>query len=372
MKSDDWKDEINERMNKSAIYKSLKAKCSAKDHKVLALVNEACEYSYHRTKTILKHMGEFTIHDSDHSFRVIYLMERLLGAKNIQHLSPPELMLLILSAFFHDMGMAPNEKEIITWKKTWDSNPIFKTKNEKEIFEKFNRFYFSKPDQQEIINDLTSRNQLSKADIIKSYLISEYIRSTHSDRVREIIHKDWNNKIIFRDCDLTVELANLCESHDDDALKLLDLDKSYLCAPNTYVCLPLIGVMLRLADILDFDSKRTPTILFSHLYVRHPVSLVEWNKHRAVEAWDISPDTIQFSAKCSHPAIQESINRFCDMIDHELSVCNNIIFQINDYNKGKNRKLVIKFPFKVDRKKLKPRRIYTINPSIYIGQQNLH
>ena len=82
---------------------------------------------------------------------------------------------------------------------------------------------------------------------------------------------------------------------------------------------------MRLADILDFDAKRTPPILYSHLYVRHPVSIKEWNKHRAIENWEINPELIQFSAKCTHPAIEASIHEFCDLIDHELSVCNNII-----------------------------------------------
>ena len=38
-------------------------------------------------------------------------MERLLTQENINELS--ELMLLILSAFFHDIGMAPHEKEVL-------------------------------------------------------------------------------------------------------------------------------------------------------------------------------------------------------------------------------------------------------------------
>ena len=79
--------------------------------------------------------------------------------------------------------------------------------------------------------------------------------------------KDWNGKILFRDADLTVEFAQICYSHNEDALTLLDLEKNYLCAENTFACLPLVGVILRLADILDFDAKRTPAILYSHLYV---------------------------------------------------------------------------------------------------------
>jgi len=55
-------------------------------------------------------MDEYTLHDDIHLFRVLYLMERLLTKEVIENLSVPERMLLILTAFFHDIGMAPDER----------------------------------------------------------------------------------------------------------------------------------------------------------------------------------------------------------------------------------------------------------------------
>lgn len=350
--ADDYKDEYLLRLQKSLIYQTLKANCSVKDTEVIALVDSMVSYAFQRTKTIIKHMGEFTLHDGDHLFRVLNLMEKLLTEQTIKNLSSPELMLLIMSAFFHDIGMSPDEKEVLTWKKVWDAEPEFQDETEKAIFEEFNRFYSARPEQQEIIERLINQGKNSNADTIKAYLITEFIRQNHANKAREIIEKDWNNKIVFRDADLTVEFAQICYSHNEDALALLDLDKNLLCGTNIVACLPLIAVILRLADVLDFDAKRTPAILYSHLYVRHPVSLKEWNKHRAVEAWEISPDLIQFSAKCTHPAIEASIHQFCNLIDHELSVCSNIITALNDFNKGKGRDIVTKFPFKVNREKI--------------------
>jgi len=349
--ADDYKDEYLPRLLKSSIYAKLKTKCAEIDSEVIALVDNVVSYSVQRTKTIIRHMGEFTLHDSDHLFRVLSLMEKLLPEHTINKLSAPELMLLILSAFFHDIGMSPDEKQVLTWKKVWDNNPEI-TDDEKNDFNAFYRFYIARPDQQEIVKDLLKRGKNTNAETIKAYLITEFIRQTHAERAREIIKKDWNNKICYRDTDLTVEFANICYSHNEDALTLLDLEKDYLCAENTVACLPLIGVILRLADILDFDGKRTPALLFSHLYVRESISLKEWNKHRSVEAWEISPDNIQFSAKCTHPAIEASIHQFCDLIDRELSVCNNIISNLNEYNKNKNRDILVRIPLKVNREKI--------------------
>lgn len=350
---DDYKDEFLLRLQKSLIYETLKAKCLEKDNEVITLIDSAVSYAFQRTKTIIKHMGEFTLHDGDHLFRVLNLMEKLLSEKTIKNLSSPELMLLVLSAFFHDIGMSPDEENVLAWKKVWDKNPEFANEEEQTIYNQFKRFYRARPDQNEIITRLIEQGKNTNADTLKSYLITEFIRQTHADRAREIIGRDWNGKILFRDTDLTVEFAQICFSHNEDALSLLDLDKNFLCGTGNYACLPLIGMILRLSDILDFDAKRTPPILFSHLYVRHPISLIEWGKHRAVEAWEISPDLIQFNAKCKHPAIEAAIHSFCDLIDHELSVCNNISSTLNEFNKSRGSDLTLKFPFKVNRDKIR-------------------
>lgn len=350
--NDDHKDEYLPRLKKNSIYKCLKKKSSEKDNETVSLVEEAVSYAHQRTKTIIKHMGEFTLHDSDHLFRVLNIMEKLVPEKTLANFSSPELMILILSAFFHDIGMAPNEKEIVAWKKVWDLEPEFENEAEKNTYDKFYRFYTARPDQKDIITQLLISGNHSGSDTQKAYLITEYIRKTHAERAREIISEDWNNKIIFRDVDLTVEFAQICYSHNEDALTLLDLDSKFLCGENIYACLPLLGIILRLADILDFDAKRTPPVLFSHLNVRHPVSIKEWNKHRTVEAWEISSDLIQFNAKCKHPAIEASIHEFCDIIDDELSICNNIVSTLKDSSHIKKRNIIIKFPFKVQRDKI--------------------
>ena len=366
---DDWKAETQERLLKSAIYRSLKGKCEndpAGNH-VLSLVDNATFFAYQKTKTILMHMGEFTLHDGDHLFRVLILMEKLLSPERIEELSIPELMLLVLSAFFHDIGMAADEKDVCAWKKVWDVSPSLSPEDEVE-YNKFCRFYLSKPDLNALLESYTSQGKNSDADLLKNYIISDYIRVTHADRARDIIASDWLEKIKYRDVDLTVEFAEICSSHNDDALSLLQLDRNYLCADGVYANFQLVAVILRLADILDFDAKRTPSMLFSHLFVRHPISIKEWNKHRAIESWSISEEKIQFHAKCEHPAIEASIHDFCDVIDGELSACNNIISSINDYDRSQGKKHLMHIPFKVDRTKIETKKTISGNP-LYLYQK---
>ena len=148
----------------------------------------------------------------------------------------------------------------------------------------------------------------------------------------------------------------------------MELDRSYLCGNGIYANLQLVAVILRLADILDFDAKRTPSVLFSHLFVRNPISIKEWNKHRAIESWSISEDLIQFHAKCKHPAIEASIHDFCDIIDSELSACNNIISSINNFDRIQGKNHLISIPFKVDRSKIETKKSISGKP-LYLYQK---
>lgn len=358
MSHDDWHAETQTRLLKSAIYLALKEKCKtdAAGHQVLELVDETTIYAYQKTKTILMHMGEFTLHDGDHLFRVLMLMEKLLSPEQIDDLNVPELMLLILSAFFHDIGMAPDEKDVLSWKKVWDVSPVFDGEVDEGEFNKFQRYYLAQPEKISKLEVFISLGNNSGADLVKNYLVSDYIRRTHAERAREILKKDWLERIVYRDTDLTVEFAGICFSHNEDPLSILDLDQNYLCGPEVYANLQLVAVILRLSDLLDFDAKRTPSILYSHLFVRHPISIIEWNKHRSVEAWAINHKLIQYHAKCNHPAVEASIHAFCDVIDNELSACNNIISSINDFSRSHGGNIDIKIPLKVDRSKIETKK----------------
>jgi molecular chaperone HtpG len=355
---DDWRSETQTRLSQSKLYQTLNGR---RDHdpgalSALQLVNDATFYAYQKTKTILRHMGEFTLHDGDHLFRVLSLMERLLTKEQVQELTTPELTLLVLSAFFHDIGMAAEERDVLSWRKTWDTVPTFAGDRDRSEYESFRRYCAARPEQTARVESFTQQGLQSESDTAKNYLVSDYIRATHAERARAVIKEDWLGKIRYRDTDLTVEFASICFSHNEDAVFVLDLDRKMLCGPDVYACLPLVASVLRLADILDFDAKRTPSVLFSHLFVRHPVSLSEWNKHRAIEAWSISPTTIQFHAKCAHPAIEHSIHAFCDLIDRELSTCNNIFSSLNDFHRSTGRPLNLTLPLRVDRSKIETRK----------------
>lgn len=324
------------------------------------IVTDACDLS----KTIIKYMPEYTLHDETHLFRVLTIMERLIPSVTLNKLSIPELMMLILCAFLHDVGMAPEERKIRAWKEDWENDEP----NEFEIEEhnKFSRFRNTFPRKLVEINKLRKSDEHAKANLIEDYIITEYIRTTHALRAREIIANNWADKIVYKDKNLTNELTQLCFSHGHDALTLLDLETNVLCGDDEYICMPFIGVILRLSDLLDFDAKRTPSVLFSHLSVRNPVSLREWQKNRSIQARVIRQDKIAYTAQCTHPAIEKTINVFCNLIDKELSDTNNVLSRISDDFRDDGGIYKILLPAKVDRRKIQPAINIKTNEPLYI------
>src|SRR6056297_638779 len=114
------------------------------------------------------------------------------------------------------------------------------------------------------------------------------------------------------------------------------------------VNLPFLAVILRLSDILDFDRDRTPEVLLKNIHFTSEVSLREWEKHRSVEGWSISPGCIRFTIRCSHPAYESAARIYMDWIDIELRACQEICrmqpMQANTYE--------LRLPTSVDRSRI--------------------
>lgn len=352
---DDWRSETKCRLEKSQIYNLLSNKCNSDPfgHQVLTQIDNNVYNAYHRTKTIIKNTSEYTLHDSEHLFRVLKIMENLIPVETLTNLSVPELMLLVLSAFYHDIGMAPSEFDVLAWKGDWASDEP--TQEESEEHNKFAKYLNAKPEYSSKIERLLAEGEIQSAVNIRDFIIAQYIRETHAKRSSEIIYDELND-LSYRDTNLCQELAILCNSHIDDPLSLLSLDSSFPCGQDIFICLPFIAVILRLSDILDFDSKRTPKVLFNHLAIRHPVSLAEWKKHRAINSSLVSYKAIAFVAKCEHPAIEAAIHEYCDIIDKELLACSTILGRLTDVIRSPFPSYYkISFPVKVERSKIGPK-----------------
>ena len=257
-----------------------------------------------------------------------------------------------------------DETHILAWKNQLsdiDSNEEL----EKER-ERFARFRLTYTHQLSDIERLLMEREYAKAQLLEDFIITEYIRTTHSMRAREIIATYWDGKIVYQDTDMTEDLASICFSHNEDYTYLLNMETIKVCGQDTYLCIPFVATILRLADIIDFDPKRTPFVLFSHLAVKNPVSLLEWKKHQSINAWTISSKKLIFSAQCEHPAIEAAILAFCNQIDEELRNGTVILSNLSDDGMDIDMEIYkIPLPPQVDRRKIQAKKNIITGKPIY-------
>lgn len=263
----------------------------------LDAVKSVCIFASDLTKTIRDVFPLYTLHDEQHIRNVTYHMMNLLGEQGKQEISRDELALLIMSAYCHDIGMSCSSKE----------------RKEILISDAYKRFC-----QESDIDDEDERFRV-------------YIRIHHASRTEDVLSfMDWPtilNGLIEEE-----DLIRVCRSHGEniESLRQLEFDA------KGKIDFRLCAVLLRLADILDFDATRAPLALYQYSFTRKETdsaefSEKEWRKHLSSVGFDTenATNTIKYSAYCSDPLIEKNIRNYLDWVEVELNGCGSILSNLS-------------------------------------------
>jgi hypothetical protein len=198
--------------------------------------------------------------------------------------------------------------------------------------------WYTPPDEKEaILNDFELENFQKKHPYafirikennneVPDDIAEWYFRSIHNMRMERIPDLFVGRTTIKR------ELTAICRSHGYDVKEILN-DDDITNFQKEIAGLVFCAVILRLADILDFDQTRAPAILFDFLklkesdkvrsreeYLKHGSSLGFVFPDQRIEGWKVL-----FSAKCDNIEIEHDIRQFLDIIDKELSECRKLL-----------------------------------------------
>jgi len=277
-------------------------------------------------------------------------MGLILGT-NLKHLNDIEIGLLILSAYYHDQGMLIDEASYSGILLT-DSFQIFRDNwiiehpNYSEIKNQIEQTFISTKEKEILQNSLS---QLDAA------ILTDFLRDNHGQFSYDYITKTFENERILtiNKVNLATYLGNICLSHSKSYEWILKEDRLHFDENiSTFkVNTIFLSVLLRLADILDFDSDRTPDVLFKSIHFTNNLSLIEWQKHRSVKGWEISKELLRFSMQFEHPVYEKTARTFIDWIDKELFEANTLMR--NSPLSVKNYKIEI--ADKVDRGRIGPK-----------------
>ena len=277
-------------------------------------------------KTVTAHMPLYTLHDERHILNIVGWMDWLL-ADAMDHITPLEAALCLLSAYTHDLGMALSSDEHT--KLMQGDDPTFQ------------RYRDRFPEQKRHIDALRAEGKIHGAQVIENHLVTSYLRETHADNKQAARMKSHLDAIVatakneslftYQTISFRRELGAISISHNQPVEWLRAKLGGNVTATigQQPVNFAFVSLVLRLADIMDFDSSRTPAILFHHLGLeRHinefdllnkEISQREWRKHMAITGIAASKERLTYEAKdCPHPVIHHGILQFMGWINAEV------------------------------------------------------
>jgi hypothetical protein len=246
---------------------------------------------------VIETFPTYTLHNSLHAHNVARVMAELLGPR-LSDLTALEAAMLILSAFWHDIGMVFTDSERVAL----ESEPYWRD------------FLTANP---EALVAVEQAGGLSMA------IAEWYCRWRHAERVYVYLDRQSPKRLQWGQISFREALGELCRSHNLDVAEIKTNDaiqNNYLEAADLKFC----AILLRLADILDFDNSRSPEPVYQMLGLQHREtprkqdSDVEWLKHLATEGFRFPAERqgryqLGFVAGPTHPAVEHDIRQFLDV-----------------------------------------------------------
>ena len=275
------------------------------DHEFIAAVGEICYNGVLLSKDVIRFFPTFTLHDGTHLAGVCKWMIRLLGDKE-DDLTVEEAAMLVMAACCHDIGMSVSDdqrKELEAELATGDYT--------EEWLE-----YFRKYPGDEVA--------YHESRTVTEEMLRKYIRENHSRRISEQLPHEWPDALTRRGIHRET-LIRVCESHGESLSELLDRIPLADCDLNLCV------VLLRLADLLDYDAARAPENLFRHLGLDHPetaeqkTSRKEWNKNRSGWFGELRERIIPYTARFADPQTEHEVMGYLAWLRSELILCNEFL-----------------------------------------------
>jgi len=289
-----------------------------------------------------------------HGLRVAHIMWHIVDNRRRSKLTPVEIALLILGAFWHDLGLnlSAEEREDLLWRSEsmWEnSGPTLELREMLESLILASR------------NPAATRFELEEIRLrlaqVEEALIAQLAIARHAtrDRYDEIYQEVkgtstalWpegsflESRLSYDGASFYEELVNICEGHDGAALIVEDsAEKSYrqpklskhILMGTCHVDVQFVALALRLADMLDFDGERTPPALLEFLREPgHPADfgtqmLSEWKRVASSSNWWFDQDSLVLRAECRDHIVHHALVDYCRQLQLDTHTYYEVLFE---------------------------------------------
>ena len=262
----------------------------------------------------------YTKHDVSHSYAILDSIERVLGKEAIDKLSVTDLWLLLCTAFYHDIGMYISGDEV---QECFESKEFQKylcdLKDDAKLpLNKFANCFAIKDGKLNYDNCELSLDSYNAA----RYLLADFFRVNHADRSKEFLQTDPSVAQMFSEIKrLITTIAEICRLHGEafqEVMKCNDVENGVngiedYCHPRFVAC------MLRLGDLLDFDSSRISRFSLNHLSSSIPSdSKIHNEKNYCIKHALITPEKVDVFAECKEVEVAFEIDKWFTLIREEM------------------------------------------------------
>jgi len=239
-------------------------------------------------KDMLGHIGrngifdEYTKHDISHVNIMLELVDDIIPEKTKGIMTKADWLLIVLSIYFHDLGMLVSKKE-------------YNNRNNNQTYKNFKEEYESKPSNIESLKRLDTEES-------ERFIYQEYVRKNHGKRIADWLLEEnvelYDEKIVELVKKMTnglkplfiKDIAVICKSHNEDDLydsEKYPIKQGYGMNKDEKGNVFYAALILRTADMLHITGDRAPSVEYDIISPTNPTSQIEWAKQASVT--DISP-----------------------------------------------------------------------------------
>jgi len=249
-----------------------------------------------RLNSIEKLFPEYTRHDPSHIKKLEHLSVDILKPENVQLLTPADMFVLLCALWIHDAGMGLDESIETDYK----ARSAFKEKL--AIYRRTGR---------------------SETDCWK-----DYVRENHHRFCPQIAKKYLADHVspFFVDW-----IGKVAESHGEKQLHVRSKWPKLVAVGNgQQIHAPLLGVVIRLADILHFNNERAPEYMLEHRHITNAISISHWKAHQAAADPSFSDDTCYFDGLTNDDEAYWFAQQFIRWMDDEVRYCKQEVLPVLD------------------------------------------
>lgn len=262
----------------------------------------------------------YSLHNESHSISILNYIVRILGAENIQKLTAIDLWMLLMAAYYHDIGMVVSGTEL----QATVSDSKFHTFLEEVKADASDDLH----ENAQAFSIVNKRIEYSNSSFEYSHyegfklLLAAYFRNKHADRSKDIINNP--QSILLGSPRIIIPprifklLGDVCSCHTKDFEDVMRFPKVAVGIDTDDVHPLFIACMLRLGDLLDLDNGRFSEVMLSTLSKIPNDTSVHYDKHMSIEHYRADTERVEIKAFCKHPKVAEELQKWFAYINKEF------------------------------------------------------